>query len=129
MVSEFKYCPNPDADVPKMFIDNQIGGKDADGNPGIDGNRFMKELLCLSDEMGKKNIQVWINSEGGFVQEGQSIYAGILHSKAKVDTVCYGLAASISGVIFQAGRRRYMTDYANLMYHPAYNEEDRKSVV
>lgn len=123
MLSEFKYCPIPDADVPKMFIDKQIGGKDADGNPGIDGNLFMKELLCLSDEMGKKNIEVWINSEGGYVQEGQSIYTGILHSKAKVDTVCYGLAASIAGVIFQAGRKRIMLDYANLMYHPGYNED------
>lgn len=123
MLSEFKYCPNPDVDVPKMFIDMQIGGKDAEGNPGIDGNLFAKELFCLSDEMGKKNIQVWINSEGGFVQEGQSVYAAILHSKAKVDTVCYGLAASIAGVIFQAGRKRFMTDYSNLMYHPAYNED------
>jgi ATP-dependent Clp protease protease subunit len=123
MIADFKYCSNPDADVPKMFIDKQIGGVDEKGEPGIDGNLFMKELLCLSDEMGKKNIQVWINSEGGYVQEGQSIYAGILHSKARVDTVCYGLAASISGVIFQAGRKRTMLDFANLMYHPAYNED------
>lgn len=126
MVKEFKYCDNPNAEVPRMFIDKEIGGKDSDGNPNIDGNLFLKELMCLSDVMGKSRIEVWINSPGGIVTEGQSIYAAILESKANVDTVCYGVAASIAGVIFQAGKRRIMLDFAHLMYHPAYSEDGRK---
>jgi len=123
MNRDFKYCDNPDAEIPRMFIDKEIGGKDADGLPNIDGNLFLKELMHLSDTLGKNKIEVWINSPGGLVTEGQSIYAAILESKATVDTVCYGMAASIAGVIFQAGRKRIMLDYANLMYHPAYNSD------
>lgn len=125
MVKDFKYCENPDAEVPRMFIDKEIGGKDADGLPNIDGNSFLKELMYLSDVLGKSKGEVWINSPGGIVTDGQSIYASILESKATVDTVCYGIAASISGVIFQAGRKRIMMDYAHLMYHPAYSSDGK----
>jgi ATP-dependent protease ClpP protease subunit len=120
---EFKYTQNPDADVPIMFIDKEIGGKDADGKDNIHGNDFLKELMYLSDIAGKKNICVWINSPGGIVTEGQSIYTAILNCKANVDTYCYGIAASIAGVIFQAGKRKVMASYASLMYHPAYSED------
>jgi ATP-dependent protease ClpP protease subunit len=126
MNKEFLYCENPDADIPKMFIDNEIGGKNADGSPNlnyIQGNEFLKELLYLSDLENKSKIEVWINSPGGVVGEGQSIYAAALASKAEVDTVCYGLAASIAGVIFQAGKVRKMFSNAHLMYHPAYSQD------
>lgn len=126
MTKEFKYCENPEAEVPRMFIDKEIGGKDADGNSNIDGHLFLKELMYLSDVLGKSKIEVWINSPGGIVTEGQSIYAAILESKANVDTICYGIAASIAGVDFQAGRKRIMMDYATLMYHPAYSDDGRK---
>jgi ATP-dependent protease ClpP protease subunit len=104
-----------------MFIDNEIGGKNADGFPNIQGNDFLKELMYLSDTENKPKIEVWINSPGGIVTEGQSIHASILASIATVDTVCYGIAASIAGVVFQAGRKRKMFDFAHLMYHPAYS--------
>jgi len=125
MGKDLTYCENVDADIPKLFIDKEIGGKDEDGQPNIQGNEFLKELLFISDELHKSKVEVWINSPGGVVTEGQSIYASILSSVASVDTVCYGIAASISGVIFQAGRKRKMYDYATLMYHPAYSEDGK----
>jgi len=123
MNKDFLYCENPDAVIPRMFIDTGIGGKNADGEPEIQGNVFLKELLYLSDIEHKSKIETWINSPGGIVGEGQSIYAAILASKADVDTICYGLAASISGVIFQAGKTRKMFSNAHLMYHPAYSTD------
>lgn len=126
MTKEFKYCENPEAEVPRLFIDKEIGGKDADGIPNIDGNVFLKELMYLSDILGKPRIEVWINSPGGIVTEGQSIYASILNCKATVDTICYGIAASIAGVDFQAGKKRIMLDYSHLMYHPAWSEDGKK---
>ena len=115
-----QYCENIDVDVPKMFIDKEIGG---DGN--VQGGEFLRELLYISDDVKKSKIEVWINSPGGIVTEGQSIYASILASKAPVDTICFGIAASIAGVIFQAGRVRKMYDYATLMYHPAYSDDGK----
>lgn len=110
------YCITPDTDEPIMLLDMQIGHDENDNSPYIDGGAFARELLQL-DTMGKSRIQVWINSPGGNVSDGMAIYNAILKSKTKVDTYCVGIAASIAAVIFQAGRNRVMSDYAQLMYH------------
>jgi ATP-dependent Clp endopeptidase proteolytic subunit ClpP len=109
------YTIDPSADEPIMLINTYIGFDETEGY-GIMGAAFETELLQL-DSLGKKRIQVWINSPGGSVTDGYSIYNAILQSKTPVDTVCVGMAASIAGVIFQAGRRRIMVDYGILMYH------------
>lgn len=91
-------------------------------NPGdeyVSGPAFARELLQL-DGAGKKRIQVWINSVGGYVMDAMCIYNAILKTKTKVDTYNVGIAASSSAVLFQAGRTRYMADYAKLMYHAPY---------
>lgn len=123
----FNYTIDPLADEPIMLLNKQIGDSlDEDGQyiVGINGSYFQSELMAL-DAMGKKSIQVWINSPGGSVMEGYNIYDAILKSKTKVDTRCYGLAASIAAVIFQAGRKRTMTDGSHLMYHNAFGGDDK----
>lgn len=109
------YCIDPNAEIPIMLITKHIGF-DSEEGMGVDGSIFQRELLEL-DTLGKKKIEVWINSPGGIVTDGYSIYSGILKTVTPVDTVCIGTAASISGVIFQAGRKRIMADYSWLMYH------------
>ena len=98
-----------------MLINKHIGFDETEGM-GVEGGAFQLELLQL-DSLKKKRIQVWINSTGGIVTDGYNIYSAILKSKTPVDTYCMGAAASIAGVIFQAGRKRIMADYAWLMYH------------
>lgn len=120
------YIIDSTADVPVMVLDRHIGYNDEDGQ-GIDGAQFARELMQL-DSMGKKNIQIWINSPGGNVMEGYNIYNAILRSKAKVDTYCVGIAASICAVIFQAGRERIMADYGMLMYHNPFGSDNAKAV-
>lgn len=120
------YCIDPYADEPIMLINKHIGNDDdttdEKGNVikgegmGIDGALFQSELLQL-DTMGKKRIQVWINSPGGVVMDGYSIYSAILKTNTPVDTYAMGGVASIAAVIFQAGRKRIMADYSWLMYH------------
>jgi ATP-dependent Clp endopeptidase proteolytic subunit ClpP len=114
----FNYTINDLSDEPIMLIDKHIGFDEVDGM-GIMGDQFAKELLAL-DEMGKKRIQVWINSVGGNIMDGMSIYNAILRTKTKVDTYNVGVAASAAGWIFQAGRKRYMNDYAIMMIHDPY---------
>jgi ATP-dependent protease ClpP protease subunit len=125
--AQFKYVVDPTSDEPIMLINKHIGYNETDGQ-GIDGGQFQSELLRL-DSMGKKRIQVWINSVGGVVFDGFAIYHAITRSKTKVDTYNVGLAASIAGVIFQAGRKRIMADYSVLMYHNPYipGSEDVKN--
>lgn len=115
----FTYARNIESDEPIMVIDRHIGFDQVDGM-GVNGSLFSEELMRL-DEMGKKRIQVWINSVGGVVTDGYSIVMAILKSKTKVDTYCCGIAASIAGVVFQAGRKRIMCDYGILMYHNPYS--------
>lgn len=116
------YCIDPSVDEPIMLINKHIGFDETDGM-GVDGSTFQKELLTL-DTMNKKRIQVWINSPGGIVTDGYSIYSAILKTKTPVDTFCVGAAASIAGVIFQAGRKRIMADYSWLMYHNPFGGDD-----
>lgn len=112
------YCIDPSANEPIMLIDRHIGFDDDEGQ-GIDGSLFAQELLYL-DSLGKSKIHIWINSAGGVVMDGYSIYNAILKTKTKVDTCVHGIAASIAAVIFQAGRYRTMSDYSLLMYHNPY---------
>ena len=122
----FLYTVDPTADEPIMLIDKHIGFDEAEGF-GIMGDLFQKELLVL-DGLGKKRIQVWINSPGGIVADGYNIYNAILKSKTPVDTYNTGMAASIAGVFFQAGRKRVMADYAQLMYHNPFGGDDDKGL-
>ena len=115
------YTIDVESDEPIMLINKHIGNDEQEGQ-GIDGSLFQEELLRL-DQLGKKRIQVWINSGGGVVMDGYSIYNAILKSKTKVDTYNVGIAASIAAVIFQAGRKRIMADYSLLMYHNPYGGE------
>ena len=120
------YCIDPSADEPILLINKHIG-YDADEGMGIDGALFQQELLQL-DALGKKRIQVWINSPGGVVMDGYNIYSTILKTKTPVDTYAVGGVASIAAVIFQAGRKRIMTDYAWLMYHNPFGGDDKKMI-
>jgi len=118
------YCIDPSADEPILLINKHIG-YDTDEGQGIDGALFQQELLQL-DTLGKKRIQVWINSPGGVVMDGYNIYSTILKTKTPVDTYAVGGVASIAAVIFQAGRKRIMTDYSWLMYHNPFGGDDKE---
>lgn len=117
------YCIDPTAEEPIFLINKHIGF-DNDEGMGIDGALFQTELLQV-DMLGKKRIQVWINSPGGVVEDGYNIYSSILKSTTPVDTYCIGQAASIAGVIFQSGRKRIMSDFAWLMYHNPFGGENK----
>jgi ATP-dependent Clp endopeptidase proteolytic subunit ClpP len=123
----FQYTVNVESDEPIMLINRHIGFDETDGY-GIMGDLFQAELLAL-DSMGKKRIQVWINSVGGIVMDGYNIFNAILKSKTKVDTYCIGIAASIAGVIFQGGRNRVMSDYGLLMYHNPFGGGESTDLV
>lgn len=122
---ELKYVLDQMALEPIMLIDKHIGFDD-DMGEGIMGDQFVRELMYL-DSLGKRCIQIWINSVGGAVTDGEQIYHAILKSQTPVDTYNTGTAASIAAPLFLAGRRRYMMDYAKIMVHPV-SGGDKKSL-
>ncbi len=82
-------------------------------------NLIIAQLLFLSSEDPKKDIQLYINSPGGSVTEGFPIYDTIQHIKPDVSTVCVGLAASMGAVLLSAGTKgkRFSLPNSQIMLH------------
>ena len=105
-----------------MLLNREIGEEEG----MCSGSEFQEQLMQL-DSLGKKRIQVWINSVGGSIISSYNIYNSILKSKTPVDTYNVGICASMAGAIFMAGRKRIMSDYAKLMMHPVQGSTDNKA--
>jgi ATP-dependent Clp endopeptidase proteolytic subunit ClpP len=120
-----KYCINPTDENP-IFIINGLIGVQPDGS-GVDGALWQNEFMQV-DAMQPKKISVWINSGGGSVVDGYNIYNAITASKSNVDTYCYGVAASMAAIIFQAGRNRVMSDIGVMMLHNPYSSSNVANV-
>lgn len=75
-------------------------------------------LISQAVEAGE-DIQVDINSGGGYVYDGFTIYNALLEAAktVKVTTVNHGLAASIASIIFMAGSDRQMSKASLFMIH------------
>jgi ATP-dependent Clp protease, protease subunit len=68
-------------------------------------NLVVAQLLFLSAEDGKREINVYINSPGGSVTAGLAIYDTMRILPCPVSTTCVGLAASFGTILLMAGDR------------------------
>ena len=77
------------------------------------------QLLFLEAENPKKDISMYINSPGGVVTSGLSIYDTMEYIKPDVSTVCIGQAASMGSLLLTAGakKKRYCLPNARIMTH------------
>jgi ATP-dependent Clp protease protease subunit len=82
---------------------------------GITAKAFSEELKKLSSSV--KNLSIRINSPGGSVFEGITIYNRLKQHKSKKTVYIDGLAASIASVIALAGDEIIMGDGAMYMIH------------
>ncbi len=80
-------------------------------------SRFNDEFDFLENVIRPSCIRVLINSEGGSVLYGMSTYSTIANSKVDTECVIEGVAASMASIIWAAGKRSLMRDYAILMIH------------
>lgn len=92
------------------------------GNGGISGQAFADEMQMLN-EFGVKEIHININSPGGVIMDGLSIFAAIRNSEAEVHTHIE-VAISMAGVIAMAGDRITMVDHGKLMIHNPKGSQD-----
>ena len=63
------------------------------------------QLLFLEAENPSKDISMYINSPGGVVTSGLSIYDTMEYIKPDVCTVCFGQAASMGSLLLTAGAK------------------------
>ena len=77
------------------------------------------QLLFLESENPNKDIAFYINSPGGVVTSGLSIYDTMQYIKPDVSTVCLGQAASMGSLLLTAGAagKRYCLPNSRIMLH------------
>ena len=77
------------------------------------------QLLWLEAENPKKEISMYINSPGGVVTSGLSIYDTMQYIRPKVSTLCVGQAASMGSLLLTAGAKdmRFSLPNSRIMVH------------
>ncbi len=77
------------------------------------------QLLYLESQDPTKDISLYINSPGGSVTAGMSIYDTIQYIKCDVSTICMGMAASMGAFLLSSGTKgkRYALPNADIMIH------------
>ncbi|MEM9779643.1 MAG: ATP-dependent Clp protease proteolytic subunit, partial [Pseudomonadota bacterium] len=80
---------------------------------------IVAQLLFLEAENPKKEIAMYINSPGGVVTSGLSIYDTMQYIRPKISTVCIGQAASMGSLLLAAGEpgMRFALPNARIMVH------------
>ncbi len=77
------------------------------------------QLLFLESENPEKDIYMYINSPGGVVTAGLSMYDTMQYIKPDVNTLCIGQACSMGSLLLAAGAagKRFATPNARIMIH------------
>lgn len=77
------------------------------------------QLLFLESENPDKEVFMYINSPGGVVTSGLSIYDTMQYIRPKVSTLCFGQAASMGSLLLTAGElgQRYSLPNSRIMIH------------
>eukprot|EP00894_Picocystis_sp_ML_P005274 jgi/Pico_ML_1/55791/g1429.t1 len=94
-----------------VFLGSQVDDFVADA--------VVSQLLLLDAMDPTKDIKLFINSPGGSVTAGMGIYDAMKMCRADVQTVCFGLAASMGAFLLGAGTKgkRYSMPNARIMIH------------
>lgn len=87
-------------------------------NDGV-ANLVVAQMLFLESENPDKEISLYINSPGGSVSAGMSIFDTMNFIKPEVSTLCMGMAASMGAFLLAAGAKgkRFSLPNAKVMIH------------
>ena len=80
----------------KVFLWGQVDDKSA---------KHVVDRLMYLDSQSDEEIQFFINSPGGYVTAGFSMYDTIMSLKSPVSTIASGLCASMGSILLSAGKK------------------------
>jgi ATP-dependent Clp protease, protease subunit len=82
-------------------------------------NLVVAQLLYLESENPDKDIHLYINSPGGVVTAGMSIYDTMQFVKPDISTICVGQAASMGAILLAGGAKgkRFCLPHSRIMIH------------
>ena len=82
-------------------------------------NLIIAQMLFLESENPNKDIYLYINSPGGSITSGLSIYDTMQFIKPDVSTICVGQAASMGAILLAGGAqsKRFSLPNSRMMIH------------
>ena len=82
-------------------------------------NIIQAQLLFLESQDAERDIQIYLNSPGGYVHAGLGIYDTMQYIQPDVSTICTGMAASMAAVLLCAGAagKRFALPHSRVMIH------------
>ena len=94
----------------KVFLWGMVDDKSA---------KHVIDRLLYLDALETKDIQLYINSPGGYVTSGFAMYDCIKSLNSDVSTICTGLAASMGSILLSVGTKgkRFIQPHARVMIH------------
>ncbi len=94
-----------------IFLGGQVDDESA--------NLVIAQMLFLSNEDAKSDINFYINSPGGSVTAGLAVYDTMRFLRCEVATYCIGQAASMGAILFTAGQKgkRFMLNNSRILLH------------
>lgn len=91
----------------KIYILSEIGG----------WGFWASDMQYFLQQNRGKDVEVYINSPGGYIDEGVAIYNMLLAHDGKVTTIVIGAAASMASIVFLAGEVRIQSAGSYVMIH------------
>ena len=109
---------DPGVEMLRMLLKERIvmlGSEVSDDS----ANAIIAQMLYLEGQDPDRDIWLYINSPGGSVTAGMSIYDTMQFVKPDVGTICMGLGASMGQFLLCAGAqgKRYALPHARIMMH------------
>lgn len=82
-------------------------------------NTVIAQLLFLRAEDPKKDVNIYINSPGGYITSGLAIYDTMHYMSFEINTYCLGMAASMGALLLMAGTKgkRFALPHSRIMIH------------
>ena len=94
-------------------------------------NNLISQMLYLNREDPNSDITLYINSPGGSVQAGLAIFDTMNFISCDVNTVCYGMAASMGAFLLASGtkgKRRSLPNSRIMIHQPLGGSQGEVSV-
>lgn len=105
-------------DIYSRLLKDRIIMLSGEINDGVAAS-VVAQLLFLEAEEPTKDIYLYINSPGGVITSGMSIYDTMNYIKPDINTICIGQAASMGAFLLSSGakNKRYALPNARIMIH------------
>ena len=107
--------------IDELLLENRVVFLIGEINPGS-AARIMMQMLYLEHTKKNSNIDLYINSPGGAVDDTLAIYDTMRFLSSPVSTYCIGRAYSGGAVLLTAGAkgRRFILPHAKVMMHQPF---------